>query len=100
MLASLSQFLPDPRLEDTGLPHQLRLFEHLSDKSGHTTAVLDARDLLEDPRRILGLLCEELRVPFTDKMLSWEPGLRQTDGAWARYWYDQVAQTTTFELFK
>ena len=32
-------------------------------------------------------------------MLSWPPGLRETDGAWAPYWYAEVQQTTTFQPY-
>jgi Sulfotransferase domain len=96
MLTSLADFLPAPSLEDTGLPHQLRLFGLLRAKHGEAPPVIDAKDVLEQPRRILGLLCEKVRVPFTDKMFQWEAGLRPTDGSWAPYWYEKVAQTTSF----
>lgn len=100
MLTSLVDFLPAPRLEGTGLPHQLWLFEHLREKLGEAPPVIDVKDMLEHPRKILGLLCEKVRVPFTDKMLHWEPGLRPIDGAWAPYWYEKVAQTTSFGTYR
>ena len=37
--------------------------------------VIDAADVLRDPRRMLTLLCEAVGVEFTDRMLQWEPGL-------------------------
>ena len=43
--------------------------------------VIDARDVLEDPKRVLTLLCQAVGVDFTERMLSWEPGLRDTDGS-------------------
>lgn len=100
MLTSLVEFLPAPRLEDTGLPRQLWLFEHLRGRLGDAPPVLDAKDVLESPRKILGLLCESVRVPYTEEMLRWEPGLRTTDGAWAPYWYEKVAQTTSFGSYR
>ena len=33
-------------------------------------------------------------------MLSWPPGLRETDGIWAGYWYDNVARSTSFQPYK
>jgi Sulfotransferase domain len=33
-------------------------------------------------------------------MLSWPPGLRDTDGIWAKHWYDAVARSTSFEPYK
>jgi hypothetical protein len=29
-------------------------------------------------------------------MLAWPPGLRETDGSWAKHWYGEVANTTSF----
>ncbi len=36
----------------------------------------------------------------TKSMLSWPPGLRDTDGIWARYWYGEVAKTTSFQPYR
>jgi Sulfotransferase domain len=58
--------------------------------------VIDARDVLENPEKILRLLCEAIGVEFTDAMLSWPPGLRETDGIWAKHWYTEVAASTSF----
>jgi len=33
-------------------------------------------------------------------MLSWPPGLRETDGVWARHWYVEVAKTTSFQPYR
>jgi len=33
-------------------------------------------------------------------MLSWPPGLRDSDGIWAKYWYDDVARSTSFQPYK
>jgi hypothetical protein len=100
MLTSLLEFLPEPSLEDTGLPHQLWLFEHFRKTQGQTPPILDARDVLNDPARILGSLCDLVGVDFLPDMLSWESGLRATDGAWAPFWYDKVATTTSFGTYR
>ena len=96
MLTSLAKVLPEPRLEDTGLPQQVELFAAVRDRSGAVPPVLDARDVLEDPRRLLGLLCERLGVPFSEAMLEWPPGPRETDGVWAKHWYANVEKSTGF----
>jgi hypothetical protein len=100
MLTSLAEFLPEPRLEDTGLPQQVKLFERIAARTGKTPPVLDAADVLNNPRRVLSLLCEAVGAPFDDAMLSWAPGPRDTDGAWGPYWYDKVYQTTTFAPYR
>src|SRR5262249_47965292 len=45
-----------PRLEDTGFPQQLALFRRVRDKTGRAPPVIDARDVLENPPRLLRLL--------------------------------------------
>jgi hypothetical protein len=100
MLTSLAELLPEPRLEDTGLPQQLALFERIISRTGKTPPVLDAADVLRDPRGVLASLCEAVGAPFDDAMLRWAPGPRNTDGAWAPFWYDKVYQTTTFAAYR
>jgi hypothetical protein len=100
MLLSLTVNLPDATLADTGLAQQVELFEWVRARSGRTPPVLDARDVLEKPRRLLTLLCEAVGVPFDEAMLSWPPGPRATDGVWARYWYGAVERSTGFEPYR
>lgn len=98
MLTSLARILPQPTVTDTGLPQQVELFQQLQ-QSGSTPPVLDARDVLENPRGILSELCRRLDVPFQETMLSWPPGRRPTDGVWGRYWYSQVEASTGFRAY-
>ncbi len=99
MLTSLVKVLPEPRLEDTGMPQQAELFELVRDQTGQIPPVIDAKDVLENPRRMLGLLCESWGVPFDEAMLSWPPGSRPTDGIWAKHWYDNVEKSSTFHPY-
>jgi hypothetical protein len=96
VVPSLAKVLTQPRLEDTGYPQQWEIFCQVRERTGRTPPVIDARDVLHNPRRLLTLLCEALEVPFTEAMLSWPPGARPTDGVWAPYWYDAVLKSTTF----
>src|SRR5205814_10652143 len=91
---------PYPAIEDTGYPQQEEIFRWLTEQTGKTPPVIDARDVLENPRRILRLLCDALNVDFSDVMLSWPPGPRATDGVWAKYWYEALWQTTSFQPYK
>lgn len=84
-------------LVDTGLPRQVEIFDTVSRRTGRTPPVIDAADLLAYPRRTLTLLCQALDVPFSERMLSWPPGRRSTDGVWAKYWYDTVEGSTCFQ---
>lgn len=100
MLTSLVRNLPEPRLEDTGLPQQIEILEFVRHRTRRLPPIIDARDVLDDPRRILTLLCERLGVAFREEMLSWPPGRRETDGAWAPYWYAAVEASTGFEPYR
>jgi len=99
VLTSLAKHVPDATLPDTGFPQQAEIFDLVRQWTGRTPPVVDARDVLDDPRGTLSLLCEAVGVEFSDRMLSWEPGLRDTDGVWAKYWYKEVETTTSFRPY-
>jgi len=96
MLVSYLKKMPTPTFADTGYPQLQDLFRHVRQMTDKAPPVIDARDVLTDPRRTLGLLCAALGVPFHDAMLSWPPGARDSDGLWAAHWYPEVEQTTGF----
>jgi len=100
MLPSLDKKLPNPRVEDTALPQQVSLFEVERERTGEIPPVIDSRDVLEDPRGVLGALCERLGLPFEEAMLSWPEGSRPTDGVWAEHWYGDVEKTTGFGRYR
>lgn len=100
MLTSLVAITPRIRIVDTALPQQWELFELVREQTGETPAVLDARDVLENPRGLLERLCFRVGVPFTDRMLEWAPGPRPTDGVWAKHWYGAAEKSTGFEPYR
>jgi hypothetical protein len=100
VITSLALVTPNPNIEDTGYPQQDEIFNWLLAKAGQAPPVIDARDVLENPARILRSLCDLLHVDFTEAMLSWPPGPRPTDGVWAKHWYEAVWQTTSFQPYK
>ena len=87
----------DPTLEDLGFVQQAEIFDWVRARIGSIPPVIDASDVLQNPERILRLLCTAAGVEFEESMLSWPSGLRETDGLWARYWYGEVAKSTSFE---
>jgi hypothetical protein len=91
---------PDPALEDLGFAQQCEIFNFVRDRTHTTPPVVDARDVLQNPERALRLLCDTIGVPFDRAMLSWPAGLRETDGVWAKHWYDAVIRSTSFEPYK
>ena len=100
VLTSLVKHVPDLTLPDTGFPQQTEIFDLVCGWRNQIPPVIDAADVLRDPRRMLTLLCEAVGVEFTDRMLAWEPGLRDTDGVWAKYWYKEVETTTGFGPYR
>ncbi|HMJ04825.1 MAG TPA: hypothetical protein VK474_01085, partial [Chthoniobacterales bacterium] len=86
----------DPQLPDLGFVQQAEIFAAVRTESGVTPPVIDARDVLLNPARTLRRLCEAVGVEFNEAMLSWPPGLRATDGIWAKHWYAEVEHSTSF----
>lgn len=100
MLTSYIKIVSAPTLEDTGFPQQTEIFEWVRNNLQVTPPVLDSVDVLSNPRRMLGLLCDALRVEFQESMLTWPPGPRTTDGIWARHWYGEVEKSTGFRPYQ
>ena len=99
VIASYIKKREDPALEDLGFLQQAEIFDLVLAATNSVPPVVDARDVLQDPQRVLGLLCEAVGVDFSKSMLSWPGGLRETDGIWARHWYTEVAKTTSFQPY-
>ena len=99
MLLSLDKTLPNPTMRDTAYRRQLQLFKKVQNSS-RPFCVIDARELLKNPKYILSAVCDKLGISFIQSMLSWEPGPIPEDGIWAKHWYDSVHQSTGFEPYQ
>ena len=86
--------------EQLGYPQQLHLFEKVFQKTGKAPIVLDSADILKNPRAILQVFCKQIGIPFSEKMLLWPSGKRNTDGVWGSHWYGNVEQSTGFQPFQ
>lgn len=73
---------------------QRRLYEK------NPAPVVDAADILKAPEKTLRALCAALGMPFSEKMLAWPSGPRDSDGAWAPHWYDAVNASTGFKPYE
>ncbi|MEM6930105.1 MAG: HAD family hydrolase [Myxococcota bacterium] len=91
MVASYAKVRATPRAEDLGFPQLLRLVE-----ATPRPAVIDGDRLREAPATWLPALCEALGITYTDRMLGWSAGPRETDGVWASHWYARVEASTGF----
>jgi len=90
VLVSYAKVRTEPTVEDLGLPQQVEIFERFGGP------VIDAADVLGDPRGTLTWLCGRLGLVFDEAMLSWPAGPSDTDGVWAPYWYAGVEASTGF----
>jgi len=99
VIASYIKKREDPALEDLGFVQQAEIFDFVRTRTNTVPPVVDAKDVLQNPERTLRLLCEATGVEFSESMLSWAPGLRDTDGIWAKHWYGEVAKTTSFQPY-
>ena len=84
-------------LNDIGYVQQADLFDAVCDEHGKPPPVVDAADIVANPRAMLTLLCQALNIPFRTEMLSWPAGPRSTDGVWAPAWYGAVERSTGFQ---
>ncbi len=83
-------------LEDIGVVRQVELYERVADRLGAAPVVVDSGDVLRDPRGTLDALCGALGIGFSERMLAWPAGPRESDGVWAPAWYDAVERSTGF----
>jgi hypothetical protein len=96
VVASYVRARADIVAEDIGLVQQTELYDQL----GGSTPVIDSADFLRAPESYLRWLCAHVGVSFTDEMLHWPAGPRDSDGVWAPYWYDAVLASTGFEPYR
>ncbi|USN97952.1 MAG: HAD family hydrolase [Phycisphaeraceae bacterium] len=100
MITSFIKVIENPTPVDLGLPQQVRLFDFIERETGSPPPVLDACDVLADPRRALTALCDHLGLPFDAAMLAWSAGPHPADGVWAPHWYSGVYASTGFAPYR
>jgi len=96
MIASYLRKREAAAFEDFGLERQAEFFEREADRLGKAPPVVDASDILADPKGTLSALCAALGIAWDPEMLAWPPGRRATDGPWAPHWYGAVEASTGF----
>lgn len=97
VLASYARKWETVSLRDIGIVEQWELFKLLADAKGSAPIVIDADDVLRDPRQALQQLCRALDIDFSETMLSWAPGPKSYDGVWGRHWYNAVHASAGFD---
>jgi len=100
VIASYAAVRNDATLEDIGFIQQAELFDQVLHIIGEVPLVIDSREFLLDPRGMLEAACDRLKIEFVPAMLNWPKGARDSDGVWARHWYDSVWNSTGFAAYR
>lgn len=95
MLPSFAKQMNHMALDDVGYRSHIELMDRLR-SIGQDPPVLDSKQVLLNPEKVLGELCERIGIPFLDSMLSWPAGARPEGGLWSKYWYESVQRSTGF----
>lgn len=96
VLASYARKWSDVDLNAIGFIEQAEIFDEVAQRLGRAPPVIDADDVLADPRGMLTALCAACAIPFDEAMLSWPAGPKPFDGVWAPHWYGAVWNSTGF----
>ena len=100
VVASYSKVRNDLTLDDIGFIQQAALFDFIIKVTGEIPMVIDSAEFLRAPEDMLQVMCAKLSIPFRTEMIAWPKGPRQSDGVWAKYWYENVWNSTTFTEYK
>ncbi|CAN5135821.1 branched chain amino acid aminotransferase [soil metagenome] len=96
VLASYARKWAEVDLKAIGFVEQAEIFDRAADRLGAPPPVIDAEDVIANPRDVLGRLCTACGIPFDEGMLAWPEGPKSFDGVWAPHWYETVWRSTGF----
>lgn len=74
------------KADEVGVLPLLSVYSELTSRS-YSPIVVDSNEIATKPSDTLQLLCDSIGIPFTEKMLKWDSGPKECDGAWASFWY-------------
>ena len=100
VLASYAKAREQVTLQDLGFVQQAKIYDYVCNDLGQNAPVIDSNDVLRDPKATLGRLCNEIGIEFSADMLKWKPGIRDTDGVWAKHWYASVEHSSGFMPYR
>ena len=97
-IASFSKVIRNPTLQDLGYKLQYELAKEFQ-KNNIEFYLIEAEDLLINPEKYLKKICAFSKIKFSNNMLSWPKGGISEDGVWAKYWYENVHNSTGFKEY-
>ena len=86
-------------INELGYPQQFEIIKFLK-KSNQRFKVIESKDLLKNPEKVLSDWCESIDIDFDKSMLHWKKGNHRDDGIWWHHWYDSVIKTTGFQKYQ
>ncbi|MFQ6612562.1 MAG: HAD family hydrolase [Fidelibacterota bacterium] len=84
------------KADELGFPQQKWLYDELRNSADCPIVIVDSDEILTNPRKALSALCQSIGIDFDERMLTWPRGIQPTDGVWAKYWYGNLKESTTF----
>ena len=99
MIISYSKIHSDITRDLLGIEQQKEIFDYVQNFTGEVPPVIDSKDVLLNPRGVLTKFCNRIGIDFSEKMLNWPKGSRDTDGIWGKYWYNNVINSTGFNPY-
>ena len=69
-------------IDDIGFKNQFKIFNKIK-KNNLNFIVINADNILINPKKTIKTLCKILKIRFSKKMLSWPKGKRSSDGIWS-----------------
>jgi hypothetical protein len=99
MIPSFDKVIENPSINDIGYADHTDLVKYF-EKEDIPYIVLDSKNVLLNPEKILTEFCQRADIPFEKSMLSWKTGARSEDGVWAKYWYSNIHKSNGFMEYK
>jgi hypothetical protein len=99
MLPSFAEVIDHPSMRDVGYKMHIDILEQLQ-KMEVPVVVVDSKSILLNPEKQLKKICNVIGIPFDPAMLKWQKGPILEDGVWAKYWYKNIHNSTSFAPYK
>ena len=86
---------PDFHIAETGYQEQYILFDRLCECNGKAPPVIDAEEMLDNPRSMAKAYCDAVGIPFIKDALEWGSGERK-EVSWYEggSWHANLKQST------
>ncbi|MGB7430667.1 MAG: hypothetical protein WA933_22990 [Microcoleaceae cyanobacterium] len=104
-ILSYQKVLKEVSFHDVGIEELYNVFMEIKALKKQAPLVIDGDNLLKNPVKTLKSICHYIDVPYSEKMLSWLPGLHNSNlfftGVLSSYkntWYSTVASSSGFLL--